>query len=502
MPMPPTNDGLCEHASVLRAGETTVVPLQRNNDPCTAGNAPGPSNFFSLTIPPRSLAIVASPSSFRYGSRIYGFDSCADTRCRVEIEGGPITPFSGVVLVNEAATPQSKILALVLQDVGGAASFGMTIVPLAACESPTPLTVAAPAQTADFSRGGARARQCSEPLALYYSVTVPAASVARIALNGTPYGYGARVIDNCASINCELQTRPDQRELVVPNEGDQPRTYLLELVGSRDTTAQIAHVSNTPIPPPALTCQAAQTLALGASIRGNTAVATTAARCAPSDGAQLFYSVTLAANTRGRFNLRREGSANVRARLLEACNNTRCDVVAETVDDNAVSFVVDNFADEAVQRIISVSAAAAPGAFSISLTSTSALSRNRTCSTWLLLSAGSETTVDTSLGGGVPAGCETDEGRSLYYNVIVEGRSRVTVSLTRSGSTNMRLRHYESCELGRCAQSVATNSDAPVTLELTNPGPIMSGNIVSIGAVGSATTVGVGTLVIGPSRPM
>lgn len=499
--MSATDNSLCTNALELRSGQTTTVALRAVEWPCVEGQAPGASNYFAITVPPRSVATVGTGDSFRFGARFYQFDSCSDTRCRVALESGPIMPFSSVDVVNDRATPLSTILALVPDGARAAARMSLTTAPLvqALCESPTALTVGAPPQTAEFSRGGANATPlCRGPRALYYAITVPAQSVGRVEISN-PVGafYYARWIDGCAAIDCEVP--PTSQSLLASNESNGPKTYLLELRGPADGSVQVAHTSNTQR---GLGCAAPLALEQGTSARGDTASATSMAACAPVDRAQLFYAVTIAANTRGRFALRREGAVDVRARVLEACDSAQCNDSTATVDDREALIVIDNATAAPVQRIIAVSGTTGPATFSLQFAGSATIPTNQSCEQFAFVYPGNSAVVDTTNGAGAPVGCDTNEGRALYYDVVVGARQRATISLTRTSATDLRLRLYEDCAMGRCASSTATSSAAPITVELRNEGPMMRGFIVSVGAVGGPSSVGAGTLSVSAETPL
>lgn len=240
--------GACQDALTLRPGESVIVAPQRGGTTCTEGQPPGQSNYFALTIPPRSLAhFYTDGSGYRYPARFYHFDSCSDTRCRVASMAGPIEPIQRAAISNDSAAPRDAVLALEVYESSLPAAFKLAIHPLASavCESPTPLSVGAPAQTGEFSRGGVRPAPCLA-LALYYAVTVPAASVGRIELSGAGGAYAARWIESCTSFSCELPPRDNPPVMLATNSTSAPNVYLLEVLGPANGSVRIAHVANAP----------------------------------------------------------------------------------------------------------------------------------------------------------------------------------------------------------------------------------------------------------------
>lgn len=498
--MSATDNSLCANAIELRSGQPTTVALRMGAPPCVEGQAPGPSNYFSVSIPARSVATMSMNVDLRTGGRIYEFDSCSDTRCRVAVEATPVSPVSAHTIVNNSAAARTVLLAVAPEFPRASVSFELRTAPLASalCERPAQLTVGAAPERADLSLGGSPIEfGCSSPRALYYAITVPASSVGRVELSGAVGSYSARWVDGCAALGCDVA--PAETSLLARNTTDQPKTFLLELRGLSSSSVAVAHTRNTAI---GRECEAAIELTEGASLRGDTASATSTASCAASDRAQLFYAVTIAANTRGRFTLRREGSTNVRVRLIDACDSAQCSVSTETVDSSDAPFVIDNTTAAPVQRIIAVSGTTESAPFTLQFASSAAMPSNQSCSQYQFVAPGSSVVVDTTNGGGAPVGCDTSEGRALFYNVVVPQQQRVTLTLTRTGANDLRLRRYEDCAMGRCASSNATSSEAPITVELRNEGPSMTGYLFSIGATGAPTNTGTGTLSVSAAMPL
>lgn len=188
--------------------------------------------------------------------------------------------------------------------------------------------------------------------------------------------------------------------------------------------------------------------------------------------------------------------------MLTACDDATCAAATETVDTSATNFVIDNPSEMPVQRLLAVSATAAPTEFSLAYLRTNELPTNTSCATVMALFPGESVLVDTSLGGGAPVGCETSEGNARYYSVVLSSQRRATVTLTQVGGAAMRLRTYSNCAMGVCDGSVTTTPTTPATREVRYAGEVMGGQLLSIGAVGGPASTGLAQLTVGPAMPL
>ena len=480
----------CEQALPLRANvENFVESTARLSGACDAGPSPGFA-YYSFSIPPRSFVDfqLRSTPSVPFSS-VLAYDSCSARSCRFLNQ----TTASIRTVENNDLTPRNIYLALDRTTVSITPRVRFTAFN-SRCETPAALLACNVPTPGDLAIGGASAG-CARR-ALYYSILVPPESKGRVVIDSRGDRVGARLLTGCPAAMCG----PDpviNPMLWVPNDSAEPRRFVVEIGGGAGFT--ITHASNEHI---ATSCAEPRAIALGSTVSAESSSAIALAPCARSDGRQLFYSVAVPPNTRANVVLTRVGANNVRARVLDSCDASSCELAAATSSAASVSIAVDNRVNRPVNRVIAVSAVSTPASFRLAYVGTTPLPLNRVCAAPEFFTSGMRRTVDTTIDGAPPIGCDDTEGLVLYYRVIVSGRSRLTVSLSRAGALDMRLRYLADCVSTTCINSVVTRGTTPASIELENTNPVMAGFLLAVGAAGGGGSTGVGTLSAGAETPL
>ncbi|MBL8685342.1 MAG: hypothetical protein JNK05_39550 [Myxococcales bacterium] len=480
------NNSTCANATPMRANvETRIETSIRRFGVCDGGTITGYA-YHSFRIPPRSwVNFTFRSDSPRDSLEYFIFDSCSAGNCLAANSIGREV----ISIDNSESTPRTVFVAV----TGGSGSITPRVTPMALnsqCQTPTAVWTCSVPTAGDFAEGTPIPRCWTS--SLYYSVTVPPESKARIAITSAPYAVVARVVSSCPATDCprEETTNP---VLFVPNGSSTPRTFIIQLASRTTTPFTIAYTANEHV---ASSCETPRVIEEGSSVTAETTSATTVASCAPSDGRQLFYAVSLASISQANLTLERLGEHNVRARVLYSCSTTICPPVIETNGSGATPFRIDNPNGHPQTFIVAVSGVS--GAASFRLTHARPPPSNIDCARAGFISVFSERSarVDTTLAGAPPVGCEQSEGRVLYYRVIVAENSRVTVTLSRVGATDMRMRHLADCSGTSCVASAATSGSTPASIEFINRSSVMTGFLLTVGAVGNASSTGVGILSI------
>jgi len=191
--------------------DTTFSGTLLSNPSCNGGFQDQPVLFYSVLVPPRSLAVVQVNVANGEPAFVYQLDGCATQACTA------VTPLGGpgsgtVERVNPNATPETFLFA-----VGGdfaRIQFGITtgVAPLdagGACAMPLPVVVG---NNGPFAAGGGVDDLSSRCLpgvvggVTYHALTVPAESLVRLTvLPGSNWDVAARLLADCAAGSCLAQ---------------------------------------------------------------------------------------------------------------------------------------------------------------------------------------------------------------------------------------------------------------------------------------------------------
>jgi hypothetical protein len=231
------------------------------------------------------------------------------------------------------------------------------------------------------------------------------------------------------------------------------------------------------------TCATATALVSGAGATGgNTASAGAAAPCATGENPELFYAVSVPANSRADVNIVQTAGQSVRARILDGCMAASCPVAATTTmmgANNSLPVLNSTAGTRTFIVAISSTAAGAPGQFTIQHRGNAALAANATCATAQILGAGATAMANTAGGGATPTTCRPTDGPQLFYSITVPPATRGTLTLTRSGAQDVAMRVLSSCGAMLCDASVAT------------AGPMAASTNVDTGSVARTVIVSV-----------
>lgn len=243
----------------LEIGVRTQIETTPNYRPCANYNdSPPPYQAgFSYTLPPGMYGVVSpegingtSPSSLQCETA-FTYTECTIPACmmrRISSNCG-IGSLGPIGNDNTTATPQTVY---VYVGSSGATSrpFWLTVNlfprPSTLCQRAPSLVVGAPPTLAEFANGAMSNDSCAQAPSLFYRVTAPARSAARIAITNAVGEVKARVLESCAAATCDQLYQPTPSELVAPNPTDGERTFIVEVSGSSTSSARVAHVENMP----------------------------------------------------------------------------------------------------------------------------------------------------------------------------------------------------------------------------------------------------------------
>jgi hypothetical protein len=345
---------------------------------------------------------------------------------------------------------------------------------------------------------------------VYYSFSIPANSRVNFAVTATgAQSVRAYVTDSCTATTCAgsatTSTMGTPVNVGAANSTSSARTVILAIASTSLTTSADFTITPTVTMLAAnASCSAPTALTVGgAPTTGDTALGGPPASSCTADAAQLFYTINIPANNRAIVTLAHMGSQSARVRVLDSCSGMTCPT-STTSTTMGATVAIENTGAMArtVTLAVASSSTTTPSAFSIAHTSNTPFAANASCAAPVTVMPGSMVTINTMASlGSRPFGCDTTDGDVLYYSVTVPATSSVPLSLTRSGSTNMRMRVLNNCMATTCSASIATSSATPVSTNLVNASTMARTFIVAVGASGSSTAVGEGTLAVGMPTP-
>lgn len=462
--------------------------------------------YYSVTVPANSsVTVSATPVMGQtWTATLRALDDCTTTMCAALGTGG------SVALGNTTSMPRTYRVAVArsFSTIPGAfnltASMPVMLASNSTCMAAATLAPGATLTGQDLGAAAAPSTLCSraaDSAALYYNVTVPASSRVNLTVTPTaPMGVtwtpSIRVLDACDAMTCVVsRAATTPTELV--NTGTTPRTF--RVIIARSSTASpgvftvaasapamlatnaVCGMSRT-LPPSGLTNQN-----LGGAASPSTACLTGSA------GGQLFYSVTVPANSAATLVARPTGTMPTWTpvlRLLEACDATTCAANATGTAGNPATLLVVNGSTTERSYKLSVSATTTgvDGTFDLEFSSRG-VDPTTVCERPVALMAnGMPVNGDTALGIRRASRCLTaDMGTEVFYSLEVPAATRIALRAvpTSGGTWRPRIRAITNCAATSCAGSSATVTmdGGEATLNLDNGSLLPTSVLVSVASV-------------------
>ncbi|MFO0628786.1 MAG: hypothetical protein U0325_24640, partial [Polyangiales bacterium] len=496
----------CSNAVTLAPGASLMnQDLAGAGAPTTACGRTADSGplYYSVTVPANnSVTVSATPVMGQtWTATLRALDDCTTTMCAAVGTGG------SVALGNTTTMPRTYRVAV---------ARGSSIVPGAfnlTASMPTPLamnaTCAAAATLApgamltgqDLGAAAAATAVCgrtTDSAALYYSVTVPASSRVNLTVTPTaPMGVtwtpSIRVLDACDATMC-VQSRASTTPTELVNTGTTPRTFRVIVARSASTSPgafTLAASAATALASNAV-CGMARALTssgltnqnlAGAALPG-TACLTTAL------GGQLFYSVTVPANSAATVVARPTGTMPTwtpAVRLLDACDATTCVASSTGGAGTAATLLVVNGTTTERSYKLSVAATATgiEGTFDLEFSSRPVNPATVCERPTPLMANGMAVSGDTALGIRRASRCvTTDLGTEVFYSLDVPAATRIALRAapTSGGTWRPRIRAIANCAATTClgSSTSVTMDGGEATLNLDNTSLLPTSVLVSV----------------------
>jgi len=213
--------------------------------------------------------------------------------------------------------------------------------------------------------------------------------------------------------------------------------------------------------------------------------------CSTAAGPQLFYSVTVPANSAVTVQATPTAMSGLRPvlRVKDSCAATTCVATGTATAANANASVILSNAS-AMPRTFIVSAAdfsGNDGTFNISASMPTMLAANANCATPTTLAPGASLMgQNTASGGPRSTECATAASSQLYYQVTVPPMSGVTVTATPTGMPAWTpvLRVRDNCMATTCSTTgTATAAGMPASVALNNASTSPRTFVVSVAGV-------------------
>jgi len=237
-------------------------------------------------------------------------------------------------------------------------------------------------------------------------------------------------------------------------------------------------------------CAAPTTLALGATLSAQSTAGAglVSSECSTAAGGQLFYMVTVPANSAVTVRATPAAMSGLRPvlRVKDTCAATTCVATGTATAANMPGSVVLSNAS-AMARTYVVSAAdygTADGAFDLSASAPAMLAANASCSTPTPIAPGATLAAQNSnAGGSRSTECTAANGAQLYYQVTVPAMSAVTVRATPSGTPAWTpvIRARDTCAATTCVTTnTASAAGMPASVVLNNGGAAARTFVLSV----------------------
>ena len=466
-------------------------------------NASGPEDHYTLTVTARTVVNIDTEGTRTEHDTVLSLRrACGDAASELACDddhGRDVTSRLRALL--EPGT-YSLLVDGYSGDEGPYALAARSAAPAANGACAAPAVLAPGATLAGQATAGASVvnSECTtgDGAQLFYSVTVPANSA--VTVRATPAAASGlrpvlRVKDTCAATACvgtgAASAANMPASVLVANAGAMPRTFVLTAgdYGTVDGAFDLSASAATMLAANAA-CAAPAVLAPGATLAGQatSGAAVSSSECTTAAGRQLFYSVTVPANSAVTVTATPAAMSGLRPvlRMKDTCAATTCVGTGTASAANMPAATTLTNASAAARTYV-LSAAdygTAEGTFSLSASAPAMLAANANCAAPTPIAPGATLTAQNSNAGGPrTTECVTANGAQLYYQVTVPAMSAVTVRATPSGTPAWTpvLRARDTCAATACAATnTATAAGMPAGFVLNNGGAAARTFLVSV----------------------
>jgi len=258
-----------------------------------------------------------------------------------------------------------------------------------------------------------------------------------------------------------------------------PGTYTVVVDGFSGASGAYTLTASTFTPADNATCSTARALTVGTALTGQTfANAGNSGLCSPglSPGGQVFYAVTLPANTVGTAQVSRaSGDWGYALRVYADCDATTCLQFASSTA-SPLTQVFANATASPRTYVVSVAqtdSTSTTTPFDI-VVNTAALTPGQVCESPVPLVAGTPLAAQSNMGAPFASAlCRTsDTGGQRFYTVTIPAGQRARVTATPTGATPRQpvLRLLDDCAATACADSaIGGTSTVPAAAFLDAP---------------------------------
>lgn len=541
------NGGMAPRSFIVAAGSTdpaftsmslsaTAAPLVPN-DTCAgaAMTAIGtPITGESLAAGGAPLAVCRSVVSSETRARYYGFSIPAASTLQLDVAGSTSDmvlnavnsctattcehPSNGTFGTNErlhvrndGTTPRSVVVSVGTGGTGAAPTFSLssTLIaqaPNALCAGATAVTLGTPVIGESTGAGGAAPVACglTQPAALarYYSVAVPAQTLATLTVTGAPLStdLALAVVDSCSSTSCQVTDANSFGNEVVrlSNPGAMPRTYLVAVVDTGGLGGTFSLGSSSQPLPANSTCATAATLTPGTPLTNQPILGggPPSAVCnsgAPATTSSVWYSLTIPTLSSVQVTVQTPGF-NPSVSMLDGCSATMCAGTFASASGPNETFVLQNTSSTTTRSVLlAVNDESGVGAtFTLSATATP-IAANATCSLATVLAVGTPVTGESISTGGAPQpAClpmTPAQALARHYSVTVPASTVVTAQVAGVGF-DPTVTVVDTCAATTCTTSGAVPGNETVLLrnDTTMPRTFQLG-VVDLSGLGGTFTI-------------
>lgn len=484
------NGGMTARTFIVAAGATTSttatmslsaasLPLVPNDTCATATMAtPGtPLSGEALAAGGAPLAVCQpATGSGETRARYYGFSIPAASTLQLDVTGnvsdmvlnavstcsaatceypttGATSANERLLVRNDGMTPRSVVVSVGTTSTSAAASFSLTSsvipqAPNAVCGSATAVTLGTPIAGEAANAGGALLPACpsqgGSSLVRYYSVTVPAQTLATLTAVAPTIDPALAVVDTCASTTCQVTDSSTgvSESVRLTNASAMARTFVVAVIDKAGAGAVFSLTSTSQALPLNSTCATATTLAPGTPltnqpILGGGAASAVCSPTAPPATSSAWYSLTIPTSTSVQVTVNGAGF-NPSVVMLDSCTATTCGGTFNASATPVETFVLQNTSASATRTVLlAVNDESGAGTtFTITALAT-AIAPNATCAGATALTIGTPVTGENiSTGGAVQPACFTmvpTQALARHYSVTVPASTVVTAAVTAVG---------------------------------------------------------------------
>lgn len=426
------------------------------------------ARYFTVQVPANAL-VVASLQGAPFGALLDAADSCTAASCvgtgsaTVQLRNGDMTPRTFVLVagLGQSGTPGTGTL--VTQQVA--------LPPNATCATAVPLTPGSPITGESFASGGAPLAACSTApaatVARYYSVTVPAGSVAQVDAVATgAANLSLAAVDTCGALTCaasDVGSGTDTERLFVRNPGTTARNVVIAVGSSSPTGSFAVSVSTLPLAANGV-CGGATPYALGSTIT-NEPIFTGGAPsmvCGTSSAgaAARYYSVQVPAMTQATLQLGTSGGALLpnwdgALGVLTSCTAMTC-AVTNANAFGVETLVIRNTGMAPMSSVFAVLDLGGTGIFFTLGSTTTPIAADGVCSAATALTIGTPLVMQSLSGGGSPpypvcgSAVPSPTASTRFFSATIPANSMLTATVNAVGF-NPSLAALDSCTASACA---------------------------------------------------